>query len=96
MSGGSWNYLYSLADDVEGYATTFKRVAGRLAAAETVNSLEAAREASLIAEELKSAVGRWLGLWDVLHAMEWEDSCDSSPPALANAIDRWVAARRAP
>ena len=96
MSGGSWNYLYSRADDVEGYVATFKSVAGRLAAAETVNSLEAVHEARLIAEEFESAVGRWQRLRDVLHAMEWEDSGDSSPPDLSDAIDKWVAKRGAP
>lgn len=95
MSGGSWDYLYSQVHDMY-WHSTFETVASRLLEAKTVHAMAAATEAQKIASLFKEAHDRWLGLWDVLHEMEWEDSGDSSPPDLANAIDKWAAEHNIP
>lgn len=91
MSGGSYEYLYVWADDLEQLVARryhLKEMAERL------SGLPYARDAAIETERILAAIERLQiqlqvrgeALKDVWKAVEWWDSCDSGEDAVKKAL----------
>lgn len=91
MSGGSYDYLYAWADDLE---QLIARRGQLKSMAERLSGLPYARDAAIETERLLAAIDRLEiqvqvraeALADVWRAVEWWDSCDSGEDAVKAAL----------
>lgn len=91
MSGGSWEYMYGWDEskflDMRGNVSA---MATRLIRSGHLDAAKAMEDFYIVLEHAHIAISaRSQALRDIMHAVEWVDSCDSSEEQLTEAVNKW-------